>query len=140
MKTLSELFEIDEGVEFEIFDGNFFKGIYKIINNKLLIKRDGKWEDNQFDINNISKIKIKKPSLLTKAEHNYLTSVINPFKEKIAFIRKWEESETKELIVISFKKDTDDDPMYFPCFEKGKHYKNMKPGKEYTLSDLNLKG
>ena len=81
---------------------------------------------------------IVKPILDAK-EKEYLSNIIKPFKDCIKCITKYNTPDYEYIIIESFDNLTKEKyEMYFPCFEKGKMYKGMKFGKEYTLEELGL--
>lgn len=77
-----------------------------------------------------------KPEILTDKEKAYLSAVIKPWKNKIKFIEKFEDTYDKERILIWIIGDCRN--IYLPQFEKGKMYKGMEANKEYTLEELGL--
>lgn len=96
--------------------------------------------DNSFDI-----IKIERPTqyetvfeykeeILDKAEKEYLSGVIRPFRNEIRGIVK-EKLNDKNWISIDFKNDA---CMDFPNLKKKDGYKGMKVGKLYSLEELGL--
>lgn len=80
-------------------------------------------------------VKLPKP-VLDNVEKKYLSYVIKPFREDVLKIAKFESitSECKEIISVKTKNGN----MIFPAFEKGKMYKNMELGKDYSLEELGL--
>lgn len=77
-----------------------------------------------------------KEPILEDAEKKYLSAVIKPFRKKIAYIRKTQDSNKgKQYIRIVL---CDGDCMYFPYFENDAMYKGMKFNREYTLEELGL--
>lgn len=76
------------------------------------------------------------PKILTDKEKNYLSAVIKPWKNKIKFIEKFEDTYDKERILIWIIGDCRN--IYLPQFEKGKMYKGMEVDKKYTLEELGL--
>lgn len=96
--------------------------------------------DNSFDI-----IKVERPTqyetvfeykeeILDKAEKEYLSGVIRPFRNEIRGIVK-EKLNDKNWISIDFKNDA---CMDFPNLKKKDGYKGMKVGKLYSLEELGL--
>lgn len=77
-----------------------------------------------------------KPTILTEKEKDYLSAIIKPWKNKIKFIEKFEDTYDKERILIWIIGDCRN--IYLPQFEKGKMYKGIETDKEYTLEDLGL--
>ena len=76
------------------------------------------------------------PDILTDKEKTYLSAVIKPWKNKIKFIEKFEDTYDKERILIWIIGDCRN--IYLPQFEKGKMYKGMEANREYTLEELGL--
>ena len=81
-----------------------------------------------------------KPSILDKAEKEYLSAVIRPYRDRIVKIKKTEHDEPKyEYIVMQLIfRNCFDDYLEFPLFNKDEYYKNMEIDKEYTLEELGL--
>lgn len=73
-------------------------------------------------------------SPLDDGERKYLKGVINPIRDEVKFITKSVDGQC-EYISISFKTDG---WLVYPDFEKGKMYKGMKLGKNYTIKELGL--
>lgn len=76
----------------------------------------------------------RKEEILNKAEKEYLSDVIRPFRNEVRGIIK-EKLNDKNWISIDFKNDA---CMDFPNLDKKDDYKNMKIGKMYTLEELGL--
>lgn len=76
------------------------------------------------------------PKILTDKEKAYLSAVIKPWKNKIKFIEKFEDTFDKERILIWIIGDCRN--IYLPQFERVKMYKGMECDKEYTLEELGL--
>lgn len=76
------------------------------------------------------------PKILTDKEKAYLSAVIKPWKNKIKFIEKFEDTFDKERILIWIIGDCRN--IYLPQFERVKMYKGMEYDKEYTLEELGL--
>lgn len=75
--------------------------------------------------------------ILDKAEKRYLAGVIRPFRDKVKYIVKYDNSlkTEKEYLKIKIMNDAD---INFPYFEKDFMYKGMKESKKYTLKELGL--
>lgn len=82
-----------------------------------------------------STIIYERKEILSKKEREYLSNVINPFKEKVIFISKNSNGLGYEYIEIAFINNLF---MCFPSFKKGTMYKDMELFKEYTLEELEL--
>lgn len=100
--------------------------IYKLKNEKdcggRTCKSCGKWLAQEYH-----------EPILDNAEHEYLSVVIKPFRDKINYITKCNGG-TKAYICINFEDIT----MHFPSFPKNLIYKGMKANKHYTLEELGL--
>ena len=84
-------------------------------------------------------IKLPKP-ILTEKEKEYLSNVINPFKDRVICIKKCED-EQDEYIGIQLKYYANEmvrDTLILPSFKKGTMYSKMETDKEYTLEELGL--
>lgn len=97
--------------------------------------------DNSFDIIKVERcperletVFERKEEILNKAEKEYLSDVIRPFRNEVRGIIK-EKLNDKNWISIDFKNDA---CMDFPNLDKKDDYKNMKIGKMYTLEELGL--
>ena len=73
--------------------------------------------------------------ILTYKEKQYLSSVINPFRDKVINITKLINDDDLEFIEIGLNNNT---YAMLPAFAKDTMYKNMVYGKEYTLEELDL--
>lgn len=76
-----------------------------------------------------------KPEILDETEKRYLRGVIRPFKNKIKYIFKYDNTLQQEYIVIYF---SDNSGIVFPTFKEDTMYKGMTPNKKYTLEELGL--
>jgi len=83
--------------------------------------------------------------ILNEKEKKYLSAVIKPFKKQVLHIMKdnysCDPEDKAKYEYIRFEYDCPDSyPSWvdFPVFKKGKMYKNMILGKEYTLEELEL--
>ena len=72
--------------------------------------------------------------ILDDKEKEYLGNVIKPFKCKIAYITK-KDNTVGEFIHIQLKNG---DWTYLPNFKEDTMYKNMELAKKYTLEELGL--
>lgn len=73
--------------------------------------------------------------ILDKAEKEYLSAVIKPFRKRVLSICKMDGSCDEEYILISTKYT---DHASLPYFPRGTMYKGMKSMKKYTLEELGL--
>lgn len=76
----------------------------------------------------------EREEILDKAEKEYLSGVIRPWRDEVRGIIK-EKLNDKNWISIDFKNDA---CMDFPNLDKKEDYKNMEAGKMYTLEELGL--
>lgn len=77
---------------------------------------------------------IVNPQILDKAERQYLSAVIRPFRDQVRSITKIPKMNGKvEYIVIDIGFQ-----MFFPDFKSNTMYKGMELSKEYTLEELGL--
>lgn len=77
-----------------------------------------------------------KEPILNEAEKNYLSAVIEPFRDKVKYISKQKNiDKLMEFIHIDL---SDGDVADFPNFKAGTMYKGMEVGKYYTLQELGL--
>lgn len=97
--------------------------------------------DNSFDIIKVERrperletVFERKKEILNKAEKEYLSGVIRPFRDEIRGIVK-EKINDKNWISIDFKNDA---CMDFPNLKKKDDYKGMEVGKLYSLEELGL--
>lgn len=97
--------------------------------------------DNSFDIIKVERRPERletvfecKEEILNKAEKEYLSGVIRPFRDEVKGIIK-EKLDDKNWISIDFK---DDICMDFPNLKKKDDYKGMEVGKLYSLEELGL--
>lgn len=97
--------------------------------------------DNSFDIIKVERrperletVFERKKEILNKAEKEYLSSVIRPFRDIVMDITKVS-TQGKHYISIDTINDSSID---FPVFEIGAMYKNMEVGKLYNLEELGL--
>ena len=75
----------------------------------------------------------RKEEILDETEKRYLANIIRPFREKVGYIIKYEDT-FREYIAIILKNEH----ISLPFFHKGTMYKGMKEDKEYTLKELGL--
>ena len=81
-------------------------------------------------------------SVLDAAEKEYLGNLIAPFRDKVKSIRKsnsYNVFDGREFIGIYLESILHgQEKINLPYFYKGTMYKNMKPGKGYTVEELGL--
>ena len=87
----------------------------------------------------ISIIKVEQP-ILDDVEKKYLGNIIKPFRNRIAWVRKFESpnNENLEYIKIAYRDDFRINALNFPDFRAGKMYRGMEINKPYTLKELGL--
>lgn len=74
--------------------------------------------------------------ILDEEEKAYLSTVIEPFRKKIAYIVKLQDFiEKKQFIKIVLQND---DRMCFPYFDYDSMYNGMETNKHYSLEELGL--
>lgn len=75
--------------------------------------------------------------ILTDKEREYLSAVIKPWRDDVAYIKKFRPQNSKfgEFIAIGTK---DKDEATLPYFVIDTIYKGMEVNKEYTLEELGL--
>lgn len=71
--------------------------------------------------------------ILDKKEKEYLENVLRPFKDRVVYILKRNETDGERI-----KIHLDYDYFSLPYFEKGTMYKGMKLDKQYKLKELEL--
>lgn len=139
MLSLSEFFEVPEGVEFKV--NGFEKYVYMIKDNTLMSKKaetNDNWRETYDFINLVvqaGKITII-PQILTDKERDYLKGVIYPVRDKVEEIIKFRNSTFSIEYIKIYLKDCDNISLY--KFETNTQFKGMEANKEYTLKDLGL--
>lgn len=94
-------------------------------------------------------LKIERPltvyevkEVLDKKEREYLSKIIEPFKNRVKRIEKVKSvycnSEFINIVLYSSVTHDNEDSIPLPYFKKGKMYKGMKRDKKYTLKELGL--
>ena len=81
-------------------------------------------------------IKIDVSDILDKKEHDYLATVIEPWRKEVKSIKRALYFGSYEYICIKFKEPNE--CISFPLYKRGLRYKRMKEYKEYTLEELGL--
>lgn len=78
-------------------------------------------------------------SILTDAEKEYLGSIIKPFRKYVISIRKSNSASAQERITILWNDYAFGRSSFaLPTFEKGRYYKGMVSGRNYTIQELGL--
>ena len=94
-------------------------------------------------------LKIERPltvyevkEVLDKKEGEYLSKIIEPFKNRVKRIEKVKavycNSEFIEIVLYSSISYDREEPIQLPCFKKGTMYKGMELNKQYSLKELGL--
>lgn len=73
--------------------------------------------------------------LLTEQEHNYLSSIIKPFRDKVTYIGKLSETYQRSFIEIGIERDME---IVLPSFLDSQMYSGMETDKKYVLEELGL--
>ena len=80
--------------------------------------------------------------ILDKKEREYLSKIIEPFKNRVKRIEKVKaiycNSEFIEIVLYSSISYDREEPIQLPCFKKGTMYKGMELNKQYSLKELGL--
>lgn len=101
--------------------------------------RSDYWEENKkFYANEFldQEIVVKNDDILTPQEKNYLEAVIQPFRDRINYIKKVHGLNNSKWLYISFYGDDGFDLPYFDSLDI--EYKDMVRDKKYTLKELEL--
>lgn len=144
MKEVAQMLGVELGEEFELKRDISDIYRYKLTADGLvafsLITKD--WhEGNKLLVDLLlGNNEIVKIPILDEVESRYLRNIINPWRNCVECIFKYG-SEGYEYVVIKYDNKLvgrTDQYILLPAFEKGKMYKGMKFGKEYTLEELGL--
>lgn len=76
--------------------------------------------------------------ILDDKEKEYIRNVIKPFRHIVKYIRKQGSCSNSDKEFIGICLNGGNTPIFFPYFDQGTMYKNMKLGKNYTLKELGL--
>ena len=138
MADVAKMLGVEIGEEFNI-EGGSKDAKYKFSKDYLIMEiTDVGWTRASFYLADLlnGNLKIVKLPILNDKEKKYLSYVIEPFREDVLKIAKFESNnlENKEVIVIK----TQDVNMIIPPFEKGFKYVGMKLNQEYTIEELDL--
>lgn len=146
MKEVAKLLGVELGEEFKIDgDGLPWKSFkYKLDEEGLIFWEEGcqKWLGAEMLSTLLTgKAKIVKlpKQILTDSEKRYLSNVIEPFRDRVKYITRTENS-LGEYIAIHSRLYTGwrSDVTLLPEFERGTMYKGMEINKRYTLDELGL--
>ena len=146
MSEVAKLLGVELGEEFKIDgDGLPWKSFkYKLDEEGLIFWEEDcqKWLGSEgLSCLLTGKAKIVKlpKQILTDSEKRYLSNVIEPFRDRVKYITRTENS-LGEYIAIHSRLYTGwrSDVTLLPEFEKGAMYKGMEINKRYTLEELGL--
>lgn len=73
--------------------------------------------------------------ILTEKEHNYLSSIIKPFRDRVIYIGMFAEGNYKSFIEIGIDGDLE---IALPSFPNNRMYLGMEKDKKYSLKRLEL--
>ena len=137
---IAKMLNVEIGEEFKLLDtSNHDNGLFRLGENYIEQKsKDGKWSPSyDYIIGAIvcGRLKVVKlPDLiLTEKEKEYLSSVIEPYRDDVVCIIKSDVFEHPR-VYIHLKHDI----FGLPWFEKDTMYKGMEFEKRYSLEDLGL--
>lgn len=129
--------EIDE--EFSILETGL---TYKFVDNGLLQKHFpiATWHGDDHTLRCLlsGEYEIIEKPILDVNEIEYLSVVINPFRDRVISIGKCNCYEYEYIVIKYLDNGKNEGFIYFPCFKRGTMYKGMEAGKEYSLGDLRL--
>ena len=146
MEDVAKLLGVELGEEFKIDgDGLPWKSFkYKLDEEGLIFWEEGcqKWLGSEGLSSLLTgKAKIVKlpKQILTDSEKRYLSNVIEPFRDRVKYITKTENSLGEYIAIhsrlyIGWRSDV----TLLPEFERGAMYKGMEMNKRYNLEELGL--
>lgn len=138
MEQVAKLLGVKLNEEFYIEDSDYK---YKITKDgmKWYCELGDYWNSANYTLGDIlSGIrKIKKP-ILDEKEKEYLSAVIEPFRDQIIDIIKLNDIDNQCIEIKLRGIDGYIKYIFFPPFKKGSMYKGMELKKKYTLKDLEL--
>lgn len=130
----NDLRKIGENNRIETLTGNLVNNLKYYQDNLLCEDSNG---HDRLDIVKVYRLsQERKDEILTKKEKEYIINIIKPFSDKIIEIKK-DCCDKYEYLVITYN-DSEICSLLFPYFQKGKYYRNMKTGKEYSLKELGI--
>lgn len=132
MKEVAELLGVELNEPFKIKGTGF--NPYILNRDGLLYDKDGYNCYSLFSDLLCGIREIEKP-ILTEKEKRYLEGVIEPFKDRVAYIEKRKSFDKRSFLVIVMKTENN---IPFPSFKNDEMYKGMKADKEYPLEELRL--
>lgn len=141
MKEVAKLLGVEMGVPFNIKD----KKGHRLSFNHYTLKSDGIYDiDNELRLGMLTwllngEYEIEQP-ILDEVEKRYLESMLRPFKDRVDYIKKIDNSlydkEHINIVMSSTISYSCYEYISMPFFEKGTMYKGMKVDKKYTLEEL----
>lgn len=145
MEQVAELLGVKLGEKFKInFHGDISSDEYYIDENSIHEVYDGIVNDYCYPLliallnGTDTVVKLPKP-VLTEREKVYLSSIINPFRNRVEYISKLNYRNNYEYIKIRYNEIYDTPfSINLPCFEKGTMYTGMIEDKVYSLNELSL--
>ena len=141
MEIVAKLLGVELGEEFKIEHLSSFK--YKIEKDGLMFlpKDSQEWIGSKLieDLltGNLKIVKLPK-QILNHSEKRYLANVIEPFKDRVMYVIKSENSMGEYISICSCHHTDWFDVTLLPEFEKGAMYKGMEINKRYNLEELGL--
>lgn len=124
-----KLIDTLSGYKIKVFykDKIIYERTYLADNDNKKIEGFFKWLEQEY-----------KPPILDDVEKAYLSAVIKPFRKRIEYIKRMDNSfvngNQHQFLCISLTKDY----CCLPLFKKDTMYKGMEVNKRYTLGELGL--
>ena len=141
MNEVAKLLGIELEEEFKVEGLSF---IYKLKKDGLVFwtEEGQEWIGSQLieDLlaGKLKIVKLPKP-ILSDSEKSYLSSVIEPFKDRVMYINKAKTSRGAYIAIhLNLYTGGLPDIAMLPEFEEETMYKGMELGREYTLEELGL--
>lgn len=138
MEQVAKMLGVEIGEELRVVNDCY---LYKLVDKGLyFLANDNKWKIDYLTLTRIlnGKAMILKSPILDEAEKEYLSAVINPFRDRVISIGKCNCYEYEYIVIKYLDIGKNEGHIYLPCFEIGTMYKGMEAGKEYSLGDLRL--
>lgn len=145
---IANYFGLDVGTAFQI-EG--FPGYFKFDHENILLWRDDyidpdKWLTlNEYILADLitGRKHIKPRELLTDAERAHIKSVIEPYGYDVWNIRKVQNSQDTQMIVITYDYGGTRDPLdsfevSLPFFDNNTMFTGLQLNKDYTLEELGI--
>ena len=145
---IANYFGLDVGTVFQV-EG--FPGYFKFDHENILLRRDDYMDPDEWLTLNeyiladliTGRRHIKPRELLTDAERAHIKSVIEPYGYDVWDIRKVQNSQDTQKIVITYDYGRARDPLdsfevSLPFFDNDTMFTGMKLNKDYTLEELGI--